>query len=101
MGSETVSAEPVIDVEIRPRRKDQVIARPGEQELMLLDVESGCYFTLNEVGRRIWELCDGASTVAEIVSAVAAEYEAPPETVRADVFELLTELERERLLEHD
>lgn len=94
-----MSAEPAIDLEIRPRRKDEVIARPGEQELMLLDVETGYYFALNEVGRRIWELCDGSATVAEIVSTVSAEYEAPPETVRGDVFELLTDLEREGLLQ--
>jgi coenzyme PQQ synthesis protein D (PqqD) len=96
-----VSVEPAMHLEIRPRRKDHVIARNGEHELMLLDVESGCYYTLNEVGGRIWELCDGSWTVAEIVATLSAEYEAPSETVRVDVLELLTDLERERLLEHD
>ena len=94
-----VSAEPHIDNEVRPRRVEHVIAREGDREVLLLDVESGCYFTLNEIGGRIWELCDGAKSVSEIIAALCEEYDAPPETIRADAVELLEELSRERLLE--
>ena len=84
---------------MQPRRVEHVIARAGEREMLLLDVESGCYFTLNEIGGRIWELCDGDSTVSQIVETLCAEYDAPPERIRADALELLEELSRERLLE--
>jgi Coenzyme PQQ synthesis protein D (PqqD) len=94
-----VSAEPSIDSEARPRRVGHVIAREGDHELLLLDVESGCYYTLNEIGSRVWELCDGASTVSEIVAVLGDEYDAPLEAIEVDVSELLEDLRRERLLE--
>lgn len=46
-------------------------------------------FTLNEVGVRVWQLLDGKIDVNQIVDIVAAEYDAPLETVRQDVTELL------------
>jgi hypothetical protein len=94
-----VSAEPFIDSEARPRRVEHVIAREGDHELLLLDVESGCYYTLNEIGNRVWELCDGALTISEIVAVLCNEYDAPPKAIEADVSELLEDLRRERLLE--
>lgn len=94
-----MSAEPYIDSEVRPRRVQHVIAREGDREVLLLDVESGCYYTLNEIGGRIWELCDGASTVAEIVAALCADYDASPETIGEDAVELIQDLRREHLLE--
>jgi hypothetical protein len=94
-----MSTESYTQSEVRPRRVEHVIAREGDQEVLLLDVESGCYYTLNEIGGRIWELCDGASTVSEIVAALCADYDAAPAKVGPDVHELLEELRRERLLE--
>jgi len=94
-----VSAKPRIESDVRPQRVDHVIAREGDREMLLLDVESGCYYTLNEIGGRIWDLCDGASTVSEIIGVLCEEYDAPFETIRADAVELLEDLRRERLLE--
>jgi len=66
--------------------------------MILLKLPQGSYFTLDEVGRRIWELCDGTKRVVEIISAIGTEYDAPLETVEADVLELLGELQAEGLL---
>lgn len=65
---------------------------------MLLDLDGGTYFTLNEVGARIWELCDGQRSAAQISAAVAEEYDAPSQTIERDVLELLTELQAEGLV---
>jgi pyrroloquinoline quinone biosynthesis protein D len=43
----------------------------------------------DEVSLDILRLCDGAATADEIVAQLAREYEAEPETVRADVLEFL------------
>jgi hypothetical protein len=94
-----VTAEPYKESDVRPQRVDHVIAREGDREVLLLDVESGCYYTLNEIGGRIWHLCDGTSTVSEIVAALCEEYDAPLEMIQADAVDLLEDLRRERLLE--
>ena len=46
---------------------------------------------LNEVGSRVWELCDGR-TLQEIVDKVCSEFDAPAEQVAADVDAFVREL---------
>lgn len=69
-----------------------------DEQQILLDPSSGQYYTLNEVGSRIWELSDGARSVSEIVDIVCQEYDAPRERVEADAIELLEELAGEKLI---
>jgi hypothetical protein len=83
----------------RPRRRSQVIAQRVSDRLVLLDSETGAYYSLDGVGVRLWELCDGSNTVTEAVAAICAEYDADAATVADDVREVLNELVRERLIE--
>jgi Coenzyme PQQ synthesis protein D (PqqD) len=80
------------------RQSRVVFARSGESAL-LLDPASGNYFSLTDVGARIWELCDGQHTLDEIADALAGEYDAARETIHADAHALLDELAAEGLLE--
>ena len=84
--------------ESRPVRRSDVLAQAAGETVILLTPDSGEYFTLNEVGGRIWELADGSRTAAEIAGMLVDEYDAPPEEIQADMFELLSELAEERLL---
>jgi hypothetical protein len=65
---------------------------------VLLRLDDGGYYALDEVGAMIWELCDGARAVGDIVAALCAEFDTPEGTVTADVLEFIGELRRERLL---
>lgn len=58
------------------------------------------YFGLNEVGARIWELLPPVCrSLDELCGMLQAEHpEVAPDTIRADVHELLAELLREGLL---
>lgn len=79
-------------------RRDDVLTQETSDALVLLDPDGGAYFSLNEVGARVWALCDGTRTVADVVDVLAGEFEAPSETIRDDVLELLDELASERLV---
>jgi coenzyme PQQ biosynthesis protein PqqD len=81
-----------------PRRAEGVLARKGAEEFVLLDPESGAYFTLDEIGGRIWELCDGTRPLDEIAAILAGEYDAPREMIATDVKELIEDLARENLV---
>jgi coenzyme PQQ biosynthesis protein PqqD len=85
----------------RLRRHDGILAQEAQGQTVLLRLEDGGYYALNEVGAMIWELCDGEHAVAEIVAAMCAEFDAPEETVRADVIEFIADLRREQLLVGD
>jgi hypothetical protein len=47
---------------------------------------------LNEVGRRVWEMADGANSIDAMVAAVAADYQVSVETARTDVLRFVGEL---------
>ncbi|HVB97819.1 MAG TPA: PqqD family protein [Candidatus Dormibacteraeota bacterium] len=81
-----------------PRRNGQVIAQKGSSNFLLFNMGDGNYYSLNEVGGRIWELSDGHHTVGQIVDILAAEYEAPAEALAQDALELLDELRGAKLV---
>jgi len=87
-----------MQLETVPTRSDAVVSRRADETVILLDPSSGQYFTLDDVGGRVWELCDGSRTVAEIADALAAEYDAPTARIRADVLELLVDLRQTGLV---
>ena len=81
-----------------PRRQEQIVVQKGSNDVLLFNMDDGSYYALNEVGSRIWELCDGTHGVAQMVSTVAKEYGAPTEIVEPDVLELLDELRSKKLI---
>lgn len=82
----------------RLRRQDGVLAQEAQGQTVLLRLEDGGYYALDEVGAMIWELCDGERAVGDIVAELCAEFDAPEATVSADVLEFIGELRHERLL---
>ena len=75
-----------------------VLFREIDTECVLLDLGSGTYFGLNEVGTRIWNLLREGLTEDDIVRAIAAEFESDAVTIRADVRRLLSDLESRKLI---
>lgn len=76
-----------------------VVTRELGGGLVLLDLASGTYFGLNEVGVLIWQLMEeGAVTLAEVVGRITAEFEVDTERVEADIIALASELSERKLL---
>jgi coenzyme PQQ biosynthesis protein PqqD len=88
----------MIDLESCPKRKTQVVAQKAKNDWLLLNIENGNYFSLNDVGGRIWELCDGSRSVAQVVATLASEYDAPSDVLQKDVVDLLQGLENGKLI---
>ena len=61
-------------------------------EAAILQLSSGSYFGLDEVGARIWQLLQKPSTPDEIVRDLLEEYEVEASACRADVMNLLAEM---------
>lgn len=75
----------------------QVIDRVVDGEALLIDLQTGNYFSLNAVGTRIWENLDGSHTVQEIIRIVSDEYDVDVERAEADVLTLVNDLISEGL----
>lgn len=83
---------------ICPIRSEQVTWKALEGESVLLHLETGVYFTLNETGTAAWELFDGAIPLAAIGEALCARFDAPSAQVRQDLLELTQTLLEEGLV---
>jgi hypothetical protein len=81
------------------KHKEGILKQAAAGTCVLLRLEDGEYYSLNELGSRVWELCDGTRRVADTVAILAQEYDAPAEAIQSDVLELLTELADEKLVE--
>ncbi|MDQ6616490.1 MAG: PqqD family protein [Actinomycetota bacterium] len=87
-----------MELDAAPRRSGRALAEELNGELVLVHVDTGMYYTLNEVGGRVWALCDGSLTVAQVIAQLCEEFDAPPEEVKADVLDLVGHLTTEKLL---
>ncbi len=88
----------MIGPQSQPAHATKVIAQKAKDLLVLLDLDTGEYYNLDEVGTRIWELCDGARTVSEIARRISEEFEAAAEAVEPDVVKFLEELAQDKLV---
>lgn len=81
------------------RRDSTLPFQRMSEELLVIDPKSRHVHLFNETAGRIWELLEQTSSVDELVSTLADEYEgAPPEALRAEVETFLADLDSKGLL---
>lgn len=76
-----------------------VVMQDVEGECVLLNLDSECYFGLDEVGTRMWAVLTAAASIQEAYEALLAEYDVAPEVLREDMEELIGQLVENSLLE--
>ena len=77
---------------------EQVNWRDIKGETVVLNIESGVFYTLNEVGRTIWEMVVDGQTLEAITHQLSKKFEVSPDTTRADTEKFLQRLMDEGIL---
>jgi hypothetical protein len=77
---------------------DQVSARLGDGEVVLLNFRCGEYFGLNRTGAMVWEMVTDQATLGEIRAAILHRYEIEPSQCESDLLALVGELQAEGLV---
>ncbi len=80
-------------------RAPSAVAEHVEGDCLILDLESGRYFGIGEVGGFIWRLLDGGRSIEEIADRVARHYEVSRERAAEDAQELVQQLSELGLLQ--
>ncbi|MBK8252455.1 MAG: PqqD family protein [Polyangiaceae bacterium] len=84
----------------RIARSKGVLSRTTGGEAILLDTVGGAYFGLNTVGARAWEIIgENGTTRGALIEALLAEHEVTRDVLTRDVDDLLTALEKRRLVQ--
>jgi len=81
-----------------PAKSEATAFRTIDNEAVILNLDNSIYYSLNEVGAKVWDLCDGSKTVRDIATAISEEFEVEKEVAEGDVLELLDDLLREGLV---
>jgi len=76
---------------------DQISSDLGG-ESVILNMQTGVYHGLNEVGARVWDLIENPKAVKEIRQVLLEEYEVEPDVCTDDLFSLLNELKTAGLI---
>jgi hypothetical protein len=88
----------------RFRPSGDLVSREIGGEIIIVPLASGQadlekeLFTLNQTGRAVWAKLDGSRSVDQVVRELALEFDAPEETIRADVIDLVSDLVECKLL---
>jgi hypothetical protein len=74
------------------RNGDILYAPVGTEEVVMMSVEASCYYGLNAVASRIWELLETPKTIAQLCAQICEEFEVDARTCETSVFEFATNL---------
>jgi hypothetical protein len=90
-------SDPTLDDEVRvPERVE--FSRVRDQ-IALLNVETGVYFGLDEVGARMWDLLCEHRALRVAAQQLESVFDVEPERLRDDLLRLVRELLEKGLLE--
>jgi hypothetical protein len=82
-------------------RNDEPVSVEVERSIVMMSLDLGKYFGLNEVGSRIWELLERPRSMADLCAVLQQEFEVDPNACHEEVSEFLLALAKEGLIQID
>lgn len=82
------------------QRRDEMLANDlSDTATVMLDIERGTYFGVQDVGKAIWDQLAEPTTVDDLCSHLMAEFEVDRDTCHEQVQAFLVDLLEHRLIE--
>lgn len=88
-----MSSQPALQPDSLVQRVARATFEPFDDEYLAIDAESGFCYSLNETAARVWEAIEAPAALGALCDAVCAQYAVDAETCRADVLELVQQLQ--------
>ena len=86
-------------VETRLHTNDaEVTATVIDGEAIMINLNSGVYYSTDGAGARIWQLAANGANLSEIQGVIATEYSIPTTQAHEDVLRLVNQFVEEKLL---
>ncbi|MBX3736134.1 MAG: lasso peptide biosynthesis PqqD family chaperone [Candidatus Didemnitutus sp.] len=93
-----MSALPPLALTTSVVRSSDQVSGDLDGKVVLLSIENGEYYNMNEVGSRIWALIEQPMTVAALVDRLLGEFEVERATCEREALAFLDQLQRDKLL---
>lgn len=73
-------------------RSSSILAAEVNSEIVMMSIEKGQYFGLDDIASDIWKRIEPPCSFAALIDALAVEYDAERATITADVRLLLSRM---------
>ncbi len=83
----------------KPKHSPAAAYEVVDEAAIIINTQTGSYYSLNDTGTMFWQLIDGERTIAECARLIAVEYEVEAGVVESDIIELASEFKAEGLIE--
>jgi len=93
-----MSSESALDSATLIVRSPDQVSGDLDGKVVLLSIENGEYYNMNEVGSRIWALLEKPVTVGALVGQLVSEFEVDQATCEKEALEFLHQLQADKLL---
>lgn len=80
------------------QRSNDLLGAAVGDELLMMSIEKGSYFSLNAVGARIWALLESPISANELVTRLMEEYDVPMDACQREVASFLDALRARGML---
>jgi len=77
---------------------EDVVSRTIQGEEVILDMNEGLYFGLDEVGTQIWSGLKEKKTIPAICENLKEKFEENPDKIQEDLFQFLNSLRTRKLI---
>lgn len=81
------------------KHADHVAWRRVAEEIVVLDLNTSAYFSLNEVGAFVWERLGKGQSLEEIALALCEDYEVDDKQARKDIDAVVRDMVKNKILE--
>src|SRR6056297_67631 len=89
----------MVDVNSTVKRNEEVFANEVDGEAVMMNIQTGKYYGLDEIGTRIWELMEEEIEVRKIIDELRKEFDVSEQQCKKDVLTLLDDLKSNQLIE--
>jgi len=67
-------------------------------EIVMMSIDNGEYYGLDETGTRIWELLETPQPIHQLIQQLLEEFDVAPDECQADTLDFLDELLQKELI---
>lgn len=96
-----MATTPDVSLQTRVRQHPDQVAAEADGEVLMMHIESGNYFGLNDVASFIWNQLNQPRTVADLCAEVQSEFDVDQERCEADAIALVAGMIEDGLLQLD
>lgn len=83
------------------KRVDRFTETDIDEEIVIMRLSNGEFFSLSETSASVWRLIDGRRDRQALIAALSEEFDSEPGQIASDVDDLLRQLQDAELLAED